>query len=207
MRARLLSGLVPVLALAVAGCAAPRTDLVNLWIDADHASAPATHVMVVALWQDAEARALWEERFADVLKQKGVTVTPSYRLMSWPMPDSAAVFRVAARQGCDAVVVIHEHVVDRNSFYIPGYTTPRAQMVPRWYRFTGHTEVWSGDTAAGWRSLTCDVELWMSGERSAMVWSATGDVVDPGSDDYAASSAAITVVSELERLGLVPSRL
>jgi hypothetical protein len=35
----------------------------------------------------------------------------------------------------------------------------------------------------------------------------TGEVAYPGSDDYAAYSVAGTVISELERLGLIPARL
>ena len=206
MRACLRFCLAPVLVF-LAGCAATNTDLVNLWIDADRATQAPQHVMVVALWQDNEARALWEERFAQALKQNHIDATPSYTDLTGSMPDSAAVFNNARKHGCDGVVVIHEHVSDRDTFYLPGYTIPRKEKIPRWYRFKGGTEVWTGDNAAGYSTLSCDVELWSPNGRAGMVWSGTGEVAYPGSDDYAAYSVAGTVVSELSRLGLVPSRL
>ena len=204
MRARLSLCHAPLIAL-LAGCATTHTDLVNLWIDSDRAAQVPQHVMVVALWQDNEARALWEERFAQALKQNHIDATPSYTELIGAMPDSAVVFNIARKLGCDGVMVIHEHVTDRDSFYLPGYTLPRKEKVPRW--FTGGTEVWVGENAAGYSTLSCDVELWSPGDRAGMVWSGTGEVAYPGSDDYAAYSVAGSVVSELSRLGLVPARL
>ena len=206
MRARLLFCLAPALVL-LTSCAATNTDLVNLWIDADRAAQAPQHVMVVALWQDGEARALWEERFAQALKRNHIDATPSYTELTTSMPDSAAVFNQARTHKCDGVIVIHEHVNDRDSFYLPGYTVPRKEKVPRWYRFKGGVEVWTGDNAAGYSTLSCDVELWSPADRAGMVWSGTGEVAYPGSDDYAAYSVAGSVVSELSRLGLVPNRL
>lgn len=204
MRSRPSALLLP---LVLTGCAATHSDLVNLWIDSDRAAQAPQHVMVVAVWQDREARALWEERFAQALKQNHTDATPSYTELTSSMPDSAAVFNQARKHKCDGVIVIHEHVMDRDSFYLPGYTMPRKEKVPRWYRFNGGTEVWTGGNAAGYPTLSCDVELWSVANRAGMVWSGTGEVTYPGSDDYAAYSVAGTVVSELSRLGLVPPRL
>jgi hypothetical protein len=193
--------------LLAAGCAATQTDLVNLWIDSDRAANAPQHVMVVALWQDNEARALWEERFAQALRQNHTRATPSYTELAAAMPDSAAVFNAARKNGCDGVIVIHEQVMDRNTFYLPGYTMPRREKTPRWYKFKGGTEKWFGDNAAGHSTLSCDVELWSPTDRAGMVWSGTGEVAYPGSDDYAAYAVAGSVVTELSRLGLVPARL
>ena len=207
MRARpLVSSL---LALLAAGCAPPQTALVNLWINADYAGEAPKHVMVVALWQDRNARALWEQRFAQVLAEKHIDATPSYLESPVPMPDSATVFHVAGNRRCDGVLVIHERVMYRNSYYIPGLTQPQKPKTPRWFRATPGTEVWAGDSAgaAGFNRPSCDVELWVPGGRAAMVWSGTGEVAYPGSDNDAACSVAGTVVSELSRLGLVPSPL
>jgi hypothetical protein len=205
MRAR-LTWLAPVVAL-IAGCASTQTNLVNLWIDSNRAAGAPEHVLVVAMWQDHDERVLWEERFAQALNQNHTRATPSYTEMPAPMPDSTTVFTEARNHGYDGVIVIHRHVEDRNSFYLPGYTLPRASIKPRWYTFKGGTEVWTGSNAAGWSSLECDVELWSPADKAGMVWCGTGEVAYPGSDDYAAYSVAGTVVSELERLGLVPSRL
>jgi hypothetical protein len=206
MRARFLYCLASLL-VVVGGCAATQTDLVNLWIDSNRAEGAPERVLVVAQWQDHDARVLWEERFAQALEHNHTRATPSYTEMPAPMPDSTTVFTEARNHGYDAVIVIHRHVLDRNSFYLPGYTLPRHEKVPRWFKPTGGTEVWTGASAAGWSSLECDVELWSPADRAGMVWSGTGEVAYPGSDDYAAYSIAGTVVSELERLGLVPARL
>lgn len=207
MRAHPASYLILALMLLASACAATHADLVNLWIDSDRATGAPEHVMVVALWQDSEARALWEERFAQALEQNHTQAIASYTGLAAVMPDSAAVFNEARKKGCDGVIVIHEQVMDRNSFYVPGYTMPRRAKVPRWYRFKGGTEVWTGDNAAGYSTLSCDVELWTPANRAAMVWSGTGQVAYPGSDDYAAAGVAGSVVSELQRLGLVAPRL
>ena len=206
MHSRFLLGFA-LLAIFVAGCASTTTDLVNLWIDSDRATGAPQHVLVVAQWQDHDARVLWEERFAQALEHNHTRATPSYTEMPAPMPDSTTVFTEARNHGYDGVIVIHRHVDDRNSFYVPGLTMPRAQKIPRWYKPKGGTEVWNAVSAAGWASLECDVELWSPADRAGIVWSGTGEVAYPGSDDYAAYSVAGTVISELSRLGLVPARL
>lgn len=207
MRARLFPYLVPALVLVLGACATTQSALVNMWVDTSHEAEPTKNVMVVALWQDAEARTLWEERFAQALEQRSADATPSYLELSSAMPDSAAVFREARSRHCDSVIVIHRHVMDRNTFYVPGITMPRSQKIPRWYRSKGGTEVWVGDNAAGYSTLSCDVEMWTPQDRAGMVWSGTTELLDPGSDDYAAYKVADTVVGELSRLGLVPSRM
>jgi hypothetical protein len=206
MRVRFLLTLVPVLGF-LAGCTSTQTNLVNLWIDSHRDAGAPEHVLVIAMWQDHDARVLWEERFAQALNQNNTKATPSYTELPAPMPDSTTVFTEARNHGFGGVNVIHRHVEDRNSFYVPGYTLPRATIKPHWYKFKGGTEVWTGSNATGWNSLECDVELWSPANKAGMVWSGTGEVAYPGSDDYAAYSVAGTVVSELERLGLVPARL
>jgi hypothetical protein len=180
----------------------------NMWVDVGHAPEPAQHVMVVALWHDVDARLRWEDRFAEVLRQKHVDVTASYRRLTTPMPDSAAVFMFARSQKCDGVIVVHEHVEDDRTFYVPGYSEPKQEKIPRWYRPSGASEMWPGQyPGPGVSALSCDVELWSASDRNRTVWSGTVEVVDPGSDDYAAYEAARRAASELARLGLIPSEL
>jgi hypothetical protein len=202
MRAR-LPYVVAVLALVFSACASPRSALTNLWVDTRHEAVPTGHVMVVALWQDADARALWEERFTEMLEQRQAGATPSYLELESPMPDSAAVFREARSRKCDSVIVIHEHVMDRNTYYVPGFTVPQKQKIPRWYRSSGGVEVWAGGNAVEYSTLSCDVELWTPDGRGGMVWSGTTKLLHPGSDDYAATRVADAVLGELSRLGLV----
>lgn len=202
MRARIVRCLALASLLAAPACG-PQSALVNLWIDADHPRATMNHLLVVALWHDPDARSVWEERFAEVLEKSDAKVRTSYLELSTSMPDSAAVFREARRLDCDGVIVIHAHVMDRDSFYLPGFTMPREMKSTRWHREHG-ADAWRGDSGgSGWPALRCDVELWSSGDRNGMVWSGTTEVVDAGDDDHAAYEVADTVVSELSRLGLV----
>src|SRR6187397_3167669 len=203
MRAHPASYLILALMLLASACAATHADLVNLWIDSDRATGAPEHVMVVALWHDSEARALWEERFAQALEQNHTRAIASYTELAAVMPDSATVFNEARKKGCDGVIVIHEQVMDRNSFYVPGYTVPRSEKVPRWYRFKGGTEVWTGDNAAGYSTLSCDVELWTHAHRHHNVSSRTGQVANPRLNDYPQYSPAVKGLSHPARLGLL----
>jgi hypothetical protein len=179
-----------------------------MWMDVEHAPEPVKHVMVVALWHDADARSRWEDRFAEVIRQRHMDVTPSYRRLTSPMPDSAAVFMFARSQKCDGVLVVHEHVEDDRTFYVPGYSVPNQGKIPRWYRPSGATEMWLEQyPGPGVPALSCDVELWSVIDRDRTAWSGTVEVVDPGSDDYAAYETARRAVSELARLGLLPPDL
>jgi hypothetical protein len=127
--------------------------------------------------------------------------------MPAPMPDSTTVFTEARNHGFDGVIVIHRHVEDRNSFYLPGYTLPRKEMVPRWYKFKGGTEVWAGSSAAGWSSLECDVELWSPANRAGMVWSGTGEVAYRARTTTRRTPSPARWCRSSLRLGLAPSRL
>jgi hypothetical protein len=104
--------------------------------------------------------------------------------------------------------VVHEHVEDDRTFYIPGYSQPKQGKIPRWYRQSGAGEMWFRQyPGPGVAALSCDVEYWSATDRDRTVWSGTVQVVDPGTDDYAAYESARRAVSELARLGLLPSSL
>src|SRR5690348_3203044 len=91
MRARFLAGFILLVTLIV-GCTSTQTNLVNLWIDSHREAGAPEHVLVVAMWQDHDARVLWEERFAQALEHNHTKATPSYTEMPAPMPDSTTVF-------------------------------------------------------------------------------------------------------------------
>jgi hypothetical protein len=207
MNARLYTRLVSLLLVVATGCATTHSGLVNLWVDTRQPPEPAERVLVVALWRTPDARAMWEERFVEVLESNDAAATPSYLELSGSVPDSVAVFREARRAECDRVIVIHEHVLDQDTFYIPGYSRPREEKKPVWFRSTGGSEVWMAESGGGWPALHCDVEMWSVREKAAMVWSGTSEVVDPGDDEHAAYASARTVTNELSRLGLISSRL
>ena len=207
MRSRLYRHVILLAVLILTGCSTTRSALVNLWVDPRHPPEPAQRVLVVAVWRDPDARAMWEERFAQALGGHDTDAIPSYLGSSSSAADSAAVFAQARREECDGVIVIHEHVLERDTFYIPGYSLPREEKTPRWFRSAGGaSEVWMNEVV-GWRALHCDVEMWTVQGRAGMVWSGTNEVVDPGDDDHAAYASAKAVADELSRLGLVSSRL
>jgi hypothetical protein len=201
MRLHFFSHAALVAVLAMAACSPPRSALVNMWVDTGHEPEPMGDLLVVALWEDRDSRSLWEERFREELERADADVTVSYPGLSSPMPDSAAVFTEASRRNCDGVIVIHAHVRDRDTFYIPGYTMPQTGKQPRWYSFKRGSSGGFGSSA-----VRCDVELW-SRHGSDMVWSGTAEVIDAGDEDHAAYKIADTVIRELSRLGLVPPRL
>jgi hypothetical protein len=64
-----------------------------------------------------------------------------------------------------------------------------------------------GSNNPRYTELSCDIEMWTPQDRAGMVWSATSELLDPGSDDFAAFKVADAVVGELSRLGLIPSRM
>jgi hypothetical protein len=204
MRAHFLPHLALLLVLPTYACTT-RTALVNLWVDPEHPSQSMKQVLVVALWRDPDARAMWEERFAQELEDNDIKAMPSYVSLTSPLPDSVAVFREARNRSCDGVVVIHEHVLETSSFYIPGLSVPEATKTRRWHRSSGKREVWmDGGAAPGSiAALRCDVEMWSPFDNNSLVWSGTSEVVDADSNDHAADRVADSVVDELARVGLV----
>ena len=190
-----------------AGCAAGAR-LSNMWVDPEYHSSM-HHVYVVAMRRDAAQRRLLEESFVDAFAKHGVDASPSYRDFASTPPDTAQVLDAVDRGHFDGVMVVSRldtRVVQR---YVPGYVTTRTYI--GWNRWIGRYQTYYADVEEpGYvetdRVVRHRVDLWTAanGGEGELVWTATGNSLDPTSARDVNDGLTQKVVHELAEQGIVP---
>lgn len=124
-------GLVPAMALTVAGCAGA-TQLTTVWTDPALEPLAFRRIMVIGIAGTPTARRIIEDRFAAALRAEGVTGEPSYALVGDEGLDSARTSAAMHRTGCDAVLVAR--IVDQKTVTTFHSQVPATYGVPWQYR-------------------------------------------------------------------------
>jgi hypothetical protein len=195
-------------AAALAGCAS-NAGLVNMWRDPSYSDPPMRTMLVVALRRTAAFRRTLEDGFVHELAKRGVEATPSYRLFPNAPPDTSEIGQAVERYGHDGVIMVTRLRTERADRYVPGYVTtePVTRVSPWTGRYRTH---WVDVTHPGYveQDVTVrhEIELWDMRHDGRMVWTAVGEVVNPGSPSEVNHDIATNVVPELEKQGFIPKK-
>ncbi|NTW59106.1 MAG: hypothetical protein HGA43_08060 [Nitrospirae bacterium] len=116
--------LLPAVCLALSGCAA--TKVTQVWRDESYRPVKLKNVLVVALAEVPTVQREIESRFAKQFRDRGITVTEGFRIISNDQrnaPDSREVVAAKVRElGVDAVLIIERDSGRTEKEYIPGMT-------------------------------------------------------------------------------------
>jgi hypothetical protein len=187
--------------------------LLDKWVDPDYPENPIAKFLVLALWEDASSRRMWEEALAHALEEKNdVTATPSYRVLESVMPDSVAIFDAARREGCDGVVVAYELYDASRIVYVAPYVETGVLPPPRWclhYGRCGPTyyEIYHPGHDEIEAAVRCDIQVWSSVADVRIVWSGTTEVIKPDEGPRTCDIVASWVEYEMIMSGLIDTDL
>lgn len=181
--------------------------LVNEWRDPSYSDFPMTHLLIVAMSHDPSTRRLWEDGFVFELEKRGVTAEPSYRLFPDAAPDTERLIAAVRQDGFDGVLLTHRLATQVERHYVPGIQTVEPYTVfNRWGHYeTFYREVDHHGTTETDRVVRHQTDLWSTSGGDRMVWSAIGEVIDPGSGEAIHREIAKRVVPELAQERLIPN--
>ena len=206
LRGFLVNALACIAAALTGGCG-PSGSLSNMWHDPSFQSGPMKNIFIIAIRKDPVRRRLWEDGFVTELEKHGVTATPSYRLFPDAVPDTAQSIGAIRSQHFDGVLVTRRLGVDTVTKYFPGYT--KDTVITRYNNWTNsyftyyHTEEVPGFTESELTSRH-QVNVWSTKEGGGLVWSGTGEIVDPASGQSINHEIAELIVPELANQGVIP---
>jgi hypothetical protein len=116
--------LLPVVCLALSGCAA--TKVTQVWRDESYRPVKLKSVLVIALAEIPTVQREIESRFAKQFQDRGIAVTEGFRILSADQrnaPDARDVVAAKVRElGVDAVLIIERDSGRTEKEYIPGMT-------------------------------------------------------------------------------------
>ena len=202
------SGLARALAatMILAGGCAANARLSNLWRDPEY-HASLQHVYVVAMRRDPAQRRIMEESFVDAFARHGVEASPSYRDFPTTLPDTTQMLDAVDRGHFDGVMVVSRLDTRLVRNFVPGYVATRTYL--GWNRWAGRYQTYyaevvePGDVETE-RVVRHRVDLWATAHGGDMVWTATGNQVDPTSSRDVNEGLTRKVVHELAEQGIVP---
>jgi hypothetical protein len=195
-------------AAALGGCAS-NAGLVNMWRDPSYNDPPMRTMLVVALRRTSSFRRTLEDGFVRELAKRGVEATPSYQPFPNAPPDTSDIEQAVARHGYDGVIMVTRLRTQTSERYVPGYvTTEPVTRVSPWtgrYR-TSWVDVMHPGYVEQDVTVRHEIELWDMRHDGRMVWTAVGEVVNPGSPSDVNHDIATNVVPELEKQGFIPKK-
>jgi len=199
---------VGMLATIHTGCAPSR--LTNEWKDSELLGPPMTKMLIVAGKSNPVNRRLWEDEMAAALGEYGVTAVGSYRLFPDSIPDPNQVAAAVADKGFDGVMFIRRLATQTTTAEIPGTVT--REKVTQYDKNTNtYSTIYRDVQQPGFTDTNKVVrhEIMVftpAKETGHLVWSGTGEMINPSSRDAVRSEIAGLVVPELGKQGIIPQK-
>ena len=192
------------LAVLISGCAT--TGLVNMWRDPE-ASGSIRSAYVVTTRRDPARRRIMEDAFTEALNERGIRAVASYREFPNDLPDTLEVAEAVRAGDFDAVLVVSPLGTRTVETWVPGYMTTRT--FTGWNRWTGRYETFVREVEApGYvdtdQVVRHQVDLWSTRRDGQLMWTATGNTVNPNSSRAVSKELVERVMNELGDQGIVP---
>jgi len=204
-----ISILACIAATGLLGCAS--SGLVNVWMDPQFAAPPMKKMLVIAMQPDIAKRRLWEDAFANALRQQGVTATPSYQLFAYELPDTngiIAAVRENSYDGCIATVKLPSEIQTQD---VPGYisdslVTGYNPWTNRYYDY--YERIYTPGYTETQTVVRHKIEVWNTRGQGALVWTATSEVLDPVSSEAVnrRNSVIDGIIDDLVKKGVIPAK-
>jgi hypothetical protein len=194
------------LAVALAGCTAGSSELVNMWRAPEAPAAPLHSVLVVSMAHEPAMRRIWEDRFVAELAKHGTHARPSYQLFPNQAPDTTDLAAAVTEQGYDGVVSIHRLANESTAHYVPGYSTVEPyQRYSPWtgYYHTHYVEAYHPGFVETDTIVRYEVDVWSPEPDRGLLWSGITETINPGSSADVNRQISHLIVPELGRSGVV----
>ena len=190
------------------GCSSTR--LANVWRDPAFGNQPLKHMLVVASRTNPVNRRLWEDVLVNGLAQQGVEAASAYSIFGDSIFSPAQVDASIKEKGFDGVLLVKRLTTQVSTYYIPGAV--KQETVQRYNKFTQTYEIvlhevqQPGYTDTD-KVVRNEVSVFTAGgENGRMVWSGTGETIDPSSREAVKNQVAELIIPELAKQGIIPQK-
>lgn len=107
--------------VSTSGCAT--SSLVDVWKDPRYTAGTMTNMLVVSMNPDAAKRRIWEDAFAEGLRERGVKATTSYQLFPNALPDTNEIISAVNEYDFDGCLATARLATEYVTQEVPGYVT------------------------------------------------------------------------------------
>lgn len=196
-----------IVAAGVSGCAS--SGLVGVWMDPQYAEKPMTNVLVIAMKPDVARRRLWEDAFANALSERGVRATPAYQLFPNELPDTNGIVGAVREHGYDGCIVTVKLPSEILTQDVQGYTTD--SLVVRYNPWSHlyydyYQQIYTPGYTETQTVVRQKIEVWRTTGKGALVWTATGEALDPTSRNTGNRHIIGEVIEDLVKHGVIPAK-
>jgi hypothetical protein len=193
----------------LSGCAS--SGLVNVWTDPQFAAPPMKNMLVVAMQPDPARRRLWEDAFADALREHGVAATPSYQLFPNELPDTNAVVSAVSEHNYDGCIATVRLPSVTTSQDVPGYTSDT--LITRYNPWTNryydyYRQIYTPGYTETQTVTRHKIEVWSTTGQGALVWTATSEVLNPTTGATASHRDHVIdgIIDDLAKARVIPAK-
>jgi len=168
-----------------------------------------TNILVVAMRPDVANRRLWEDAFADALRERGVAATPSYEIFPDALPDTSGIVsavRDGLFDGCVATVPLASETMTEDT---PGYSTEALVVAyDPWARryYDYYEQVYTPGYTETYTVVRHKIEVWNTRGRGALVWTATSEALAESSQNAVNRGVLGEVIDDLVEHGVIPAK-
>lgn len=195
------------LVLLSSGCSSSR--LTDEWRDPSFRDAPMRNILIVCMKKNSVRRRLWEDGLVAELSDHGVVSMPSYRLFGDALPDTDQIDDAIREKDYDGVLIVTRLQTQTTSRYIPGdvRTVPatRFDRLSRSY-YTVYRQVQDSGYVETDKLVRHEIDVWTTAGGGRMIWSGTGEILDPGSGQDIRTEITGLIVPELARQGIISDK-
>jgi hypothetical protein len=193
-------------AVCISGCAT--SSLVDVWKDPRYTAGTMTNMLVVSMNPDAAKRRIWEDAFAQGLRERGVKATTSYQLFPNELPDTNAIIAAVNEHDFDGCLATARLATEYVTQEVPGYVTDNLvtgynPWSNRYYDY--YQQVYTPGYTETQTVMRYRIEVWDTRQAGSLVWTATSEVLDPGPSNGANQAVVDRIIKSLADNRIVPS--
>lgn len=196
--------LMAALASAVAACSGSRAQMIQTHVEAQHVGKPITDVLIIAIIEDQEIRAILENHFKDWLTVKGVEAMISADVLpvkAGVKLEKEAIRKVLAEYENDTILITRVVGLEETEVFSRG----RPQVFFNYYGYYNYAlsyiywpTVYGEKVQLSLETALYDVKT------ESPIWAGVSQLNNPETTGQAIGQVAELVMQELEKNGLLP---
>jgi hypothetical protein len=195
-----------VLAIAVVACSGSSSRMIPTHMEASHVGKPIKDVLIIAIIDNQEIRAILEKHFKDWLNAKGVEAIISADVLAVEMGtklEKEAIVEVADKYENDTILITHVVGMEESEVFSRG----RPQYFYNYYGFYNY-----GLSYVTWPTIygekvqfSLETGLYDVTTES-LIWAGESQIKNPKTTGLAIGQVVEMVIKELEKNGLLPKK-
>ena len=195
-----------VLAIAVVACSGSSSRMIPTHMEASHVGKPIKDVLIIAIVDNQEIRAILEKHFKDWLNAKGVEAIISADVLAVEMGaklEKEAIVEIVDKYENDSILITHVVGMEESEVF----SRDRPRYFYNYYGFYNY-----GLTYVTWPTIygekvqfSLETGLYDVTTES-LIWAGESQIKNPKTTGLAIGQVVEMVIKELEKNGLLPKK-